>query len=179
MVRKNIFFMLVFIITLCTMSVAFAEVNEVTPSTNDHNRDLGWAHVDQVAVGIGYVDLEFISTEDFYSCFEWRTDGDTNQVITENGGVNYNTDITDGLYPYWCVNNSTHAETIMANEYVEVRMVFGAETDERFDWTRFDVIPAPLTKADCKNGGWETITREDGSPFKNQGDCIQYVNTGK
>ena len=30
--------------------------------------------------------------------------------------------------------------TINANEYVEVRMVFGAETDERFDWTRFDVL---------------------------------------
>jgi hypothetical protein len=31
----------------------------------------------------------------------------------------------------------------------------------------------------CKNGGWQTLTRADGSPFKNQGDCIQYVNTGK
>lgn len=31
----------------------------------------------------------------------------------------------------------------------------------------------------CKNGGWQTLSRADGSPFKNQGDCIQYVNTGK
>jgi hypothetical protein len=31
----------------------------------------------------------------------------------------------------------------------------------------------------CKNGGWVTYTRKDGSEFKNQGDCIQYVNTGK
>jgi hypothetical protein len=31
--------------------------------------------------------------------------------------------------------------TVSADSYVEVRMVFGAETDERFDWTRFDVLP--------------------------------------
>ena len=33
-------------------------------------------------------------------------------------------------------------------------------------------------KDECKNGGWADLTREDGSSFKNQGDCIQYVNTG-
>lgn len=35
----------------------------------------------------------------------------------------------------------------------------------------------PTTTAACKNGGWATFT----SPraFKNQGDCIQFVNTGK
>jgi len=34
-------------------------------------------------------------------------------------------------------------------------------------------------KNKCKNGGWQDMTRKDGSSFKNQGDCIQYVNTGK
>jgi hypothetical protein len=29
---------------------------------------------------------------------------------------------------------------------------------------------------ECKNGGWETFKRADGSPFKNQGQCIKYVN---
>jgi hypothetical protein len=37
----------------------------------------------------------------------------------------------------------------------------------------------PLTKDDCKDGGFKTHTRADFSEFKNQGDCIQYVNTGK
>ncbi len=37
----------------------------------------------------------------------------------------------------------------------------------------------PATAAQCKSGGWMTSTRADGSTFKNQGDCIQYVNTGK
>jgi hypothetical protein len=31
----------------------------------------------------------------------------------------------------------------------------------------------------CKNDGWQHLTRADGSVFTNQGDCIQYVNTGK
>lgn len=35
----------------------------------------------------------------------------------------------------------------------------------------------PINKDQCKNGGWQkfTVPRK----FKNQGDCIQYVNTGK
>jgi len=35
------------------------------------------------------------------------------------------------------------------------------------------------TAAGCKNNGWQSLSRADGSTFKNQGDCIQYVNTGK
>jgi hypothetical protein len=34
-------------------------------------------------------------------------------------------------------------------------------------------------KNQCKDAGWQSVVRADGSPFKNQGDCIQYVNTGK
>ena len=34
-------------------------------------------------------------------------------------------------------------------------------------------------KEKCKKGGWADLTRSDGTHFKNQGDCIQYINTGK
>jgi hypothetical protein len=37
----------------------------------------------------------------------------------------------------------------------------------------------PTTEAQCKNGGWTRTVRPDGMPFKNQGDCIQFVNTGQ
>jgi hypothetical protein len=37
----------------------------------------------------------------------------------------------------------------------------------------------PSAKDDCKNGGWQDMTRADGSSFKNQGLCIKYANTGK
>lgn len=46
--------------------------------------------------------------------------------------------------------------------------------------TRFTYeIPVAVDKDQCKNGGWMDLARADGSTFKNQGDCIQYVNTGK
>jgi len=37
----------------------------------------------------------------------------------------------------------------------------------------------PQNKDECKKNGWQGLTRADGTPFKNHGDCIQYVNTGK
>jgi hypothetical protein len=144
---------------------ASSAMADPTPSTNDDNRDLGWAHVNAIA-GPGFAMLEFVSTRGFASCFEYRTDGDTSQAIADD---NYNSDITDGLYPFTCVNNSTDMTTLFADEFVEVRMVFGAESDERFDWTRFDVGG----KETCKNGGYEDYG------FRNQGQCIRFVNTGK
>ena len=30
----------------------------------------------------------------------------------------------------------------------------------------------------CKDGGWQTLTRADGSSFRNQGACVSYVNRG-
>jgi hypothetical protein len=138
-------------------------------STNDANRTNGWAHVNQLDQGIGETTLQFVSTRPFYSCFEYRTDGDTSQAT---GAPNFNAHDSD-LYPYVCVNNNTVEMTFEADEYVEVRMVFGAESDERFNWTRFDVLPDAQTKDDCKDGGWEAYG------FKNQGQCIRFVETGK
>lgn len=37
----------------------------------------------------------------------------------------------------------------------------------------------PTNKDQCKDNGWMTRVRANGTTFKNQGDCIQYVNTGK
>ena len=39
--------------------------------------------------------------------------------------------------------------------------------------------PVPASKDACKKNGWQTLGRADGSAFKNQGDCVSYVNTGK
>jgi hypothetical protein len=41
----------------------------------------------------------------------------------------------------------------------------------RFVATEIPVAP-PTAKDDCKNGGWETF---NDPLFKNQGDCIKYV----
>jgi hypothetical protein len=39
--------------------------------------------------------------------------------------------------------------------------------------------PVPTDKDACKNGGWQTLYGNGGTPFKNQGQCIQYANNGK
>lgn len=39
--------------------------------------------------------------------------------------------------------------------------------------TTFDFEPS------CKGGGWQTLSRPDGSTFKNQGACRKYQKTGK
>ncbi|MEO8434935.1 MAG: hypothetical protein ABI596_08575 [Pyrinomonadaceae bacterium] len=43
----------------------------------------------------------------------------------------------------------------------------------------FEPFRVATSKDQCKNGGYNSVKRADGSSFKNQGDCIQYVNTGK
>ena len=43
----------------------------------------------------------------------------------------------------------------------------------------FEPYAVATSKDQCKDGGWQTVNRANGSSFKNQGDCIQYVNTGK
>jgi len=50
-----------------------------------------------------------------------------------------------------------------------------------FNGTTYDFEPYAVAsdKDQCKSGGYNNVKRTDGSPFKNQGDCIQYVNTGK
>ena len=51
-------------------------------------------------------------------------------------------------------------------------LLYQEELEERVEFITW----FPQTKDDCKNGGWATFI----SPtFKNQGDCIQFVNTGK
>ena len=33
-------------------------------------------------------------------------------------------------------------------------------------------------KNKCKNGGWQTVTRSDGSNFKNEDKCVEYIRAG-
>jgi hypothetical protein len=46
-------------------------------------------------------------------------------------------------------------------------------------WVFQDIRQVPRTKDDCKRSGWTDLVRADGTPFKNQGSCVSYVNTGK
>jgi hypothetical protein len=162
--KSTISVAMAFFLAMAMMGTAFASSH--APSTNDENRDNGWAHFNVLDVRIGEVDVEFVSTRSFASCFEWTPDGERNDA------PNFNPDF-EGLYSYVCVNNNTLERTLTADEYVEIRLAFGAETDERFDWERVDVLADAQTKDDCKDGGWDDFG------FRNQGQCIRFVNTGQ
>ncbi len=41
------------------------------------------------------------------------------------------------------------------------------------------ILPVATSADGCKQSGWQSLRRADFIGFKNQGDCIQYVNTGK
>ncbi len=100
-------------------------------------------YVDLVEATIGMVTLNFINPNNYSACFEYRADGNTSQAL---GSVNPNPAIPD-RYPSVCLTNDTEERTFSANEYLEVRSVFGAERDWDFDWTRFDVlidVPYPV-----------------------------------
>jgi hypothetical protein len=43
----------------------------------------------------------------------------------------------------------------------------------------FELYEVATTREQCKNGGYNTVKRADGSSFKNQGDCVSYVSSGK
>ena len=86
----------------------------------------------------------------------------------------------DGICNWW---NSPTGPTAVSNPGGTGAMVSAGVT-----YNPWLIAPAPggscfggnvpTTASQCKSGGWMTRTRADGSTFKNQGDCIQYVNTG-
>lgn len=122
-----------------TVSCGEVPANAPMASTNAANITNGWANFTAVA-GSGTVELTLNQPRAFYACFEYRTDGDTSQKV---GDTNFNPGIHDGLYPYVCLNTAGSSSTFTLGPtigYVEVRMVFGAEADERFDWTRVDAL---------------------------------------
>ncbi len=154
-----------------------AEVNAVTPSTNDANKAAGDAFFEAVAA-TDAVTLTFTTGDPYLACFEYRADG----AAATSATANPNPLVTDGLWDYSCVDAAgvaTATVTVPAEEYVEVRMVFGAESDERFDWTKVAVLAPvaevpvtptrPDTVAECKNGGWVALD------YTNQGRCVSEV----
>lgn len=50
-----------------------------------------------------------------------------------------------------------------------------------FNGTTYNFEPYVVAadKTACKDGGWMNVTREDGTPFKNQGQCVAYVSANE
>jgi hypothetical protein len=96
-----------------------------------------------------------------FNCFvPWSTIVQSNQDATILGGFG--------------INQGSGNPALVA--YSDVLTIgYGGECTT-YDFEPYEVA---TDKETCKNGGWKTLRRADGSAFKNQGDCIQYVNTAK
>jgi hypothetical protein len=79
-------------------------------------------------------------------------------MTSSDGGTNYSGTVSDGgpvVYPATgTVSNSTQA-------------------------TSCRMFPAVTSKQQCKDGGYKNVSRANDTPFKNQGDCVSYVENGK
>jgi len=80
--------------------------------------------------------------------------------------------IVDGTAGYTGIVNDNTADP----GTVEVRNL----TIDGVDIPLGDAAPeTEVSRNSCKQGGWQDLERADGTSFENQGDCIQYANTGK
>ncbi|UTF55389.1 hypothetical protein [Natronosalvus rutilus] len=139
------------------------------PSTNADNEANGDPFVDVASQDNCEIALEFTNPHGYLACFEVRVDGQTRTSGTEHPVVD-----GDYIYENYCVTDGTRTETFEATQQVDVRLALGAERDHDFDWVSFGIDACePESRADCKGGGWKTYG------FRNQGQCIRYVNTGK
>ena len=137
-------------------------------------------------VGFGEVTLKFVNDTNSLAFFEYRIDGETvgeTEHPVVNTNVNHPTsdkaaDKTDVIHPGVSVDGQgvdkqVETQTFEADETVDIRLALGGERDWDFDWTTFEVLADAQTKQDCKRGGFADFD------FRNQGQCIRYVNTGQ
>jgi hypothetical protein len=72
------------------------------------------------------------------------------------------------------------AEVTLKVEVVSDKISLTGFNYGKVDVTRAFTFTVPaLSEDQCKDGGWQHLFRTNGTAFKNQGDCIQYANTGK
>lgn len=147
------------------------ELNKNKEVPGREGQDAPYVH--QISVGVGEVTLEFVNNTNSLAFFEYRIDGVTvgttpHPVVTG-----------DVIHPGVAVDGRgipepvTATQTFNASQTVEIRLALGGERDWDFDWVAFNVLPDAQTRADCMRGGWQDFG------FRNQGLCIQFVNTGK
>jgi hypothetical protein len=43
----------------------------------------------------------------------------------------------------------------------------------------FELVNTPTSSDDCKNGGYKNLTDTNGNAFKNQGQCVSYVQANE
>ncbi len=177
--------------TSAVAGYSYSSTNEQNKTgTNPLHPGVVGPHAYDIAVEDGQVTLGLVNPFADFACFEYRIDGDTTDF---NNATHPNPDIDGPYYRNHCVYNGTYEAVFAASEKVEVRLAYGSHADWYFDWTTFpqgagepaptdpepeeperdvDNPSGPEARAECMRGGWDDFG------FRNQGQCVRYVNTG-
>ncbi len=153
------------------------------PSTNELNQskevpgregqDAPFVRFEEV--GLLEVTLKFVNNTNSLAFFEYRIDGETVGTTPHPNPALAG----DVIHPGVSLDGRGIAEpvtalrTFQANETVEIRLALGGERDWDFDWTTFYVATSPENRDQCRDGVWEELG------FRNQGQCIRFVETGQ
>lgn len=86
-----------------------------------------------------------------------------NQTFSFTGDMS---SMNDGNY---CFSYNPVEDASEANLRETVNFTLDSEDEE-------EVGDVPTMKEDCKQGGWMTLSTSEGIAFKNQGQCVNYVN---
>ena len=117
---------------------------------------------------IGWVDLPTPITYDTWTAFAIELLADSSINFYVNGVLVYTDLTTEGSVAFM--------EVLMEAFNFEHTAIPGAiVVPYTAHWSNTQLDSANQ----CKNGGWKIVFRADGTPFENQGDCIQYLKTGK
>lgn len=119
--------------------------------------------------------------------------GESAACYTSSGGCPYDSlnialspAVVTGFKPF---PDTLYQNSVYGSEYCDGGLAgtgtFRLDSPTSACWAGY--IPAaqffatnpPQTKDDCKNSGWQVLTNANGQSFPNQGQCIQYFNTGK
>jgi len=118
----------------------------------------------------GWVDLTTPISYGTWHNFSIQLNGDSSIGYYVNGALVY-TDVDTAL-------STAFKEVIMQAYNFEDPAILGAVlAPYTAHWS--NSVAVPTNAGQCKGNGWQLMARPNGTGFKNQGDCIQYVNTGK
>jgi hypothetical protein len=131
---------------------------------------------------------------------QWTTDDQNNQLrffeSTQGApGANFGS-YTDPIWADFVAGNALSGEAYGSRDLLFISVQTGSSWAAGFtgqlDGLRIDLTDGSVAninfeaanmvatdKETCKKSGWMALYRNDFTTFKNQGDCIQYVHTGK
>ena len=97
---------------------------------------------------------------------------DNSFLGNRNGIWNYDIVSVDARGNWWGAANGPGPVGPGSGDKVSLHVFYSP-------WLKRPSACVVMNEDQCKDGGWKTLFRADGTPFKNQGACIQYIEDQK